>query len=132
MKVTSLIRGVNYNCQVRAKASVGYGPWSHLTAARAATVASLTLSRSSVAYGHENAEKLAVKVTSPLGGTPGGTVTIKIKSTVLCTIRLAHATGSCTLSATRLKPGSYSLTASYGGGTYYNGASATKPLKVTG
>jgi hypothetical protein len=132
VKVTSLIRGVNYKCQVRAKASVGYGPWSSLTAARAATVAGLTLSRSSVAYGHENGEKLTVKVTSPLGGTPGGTVTIKIKSTVLCTIRLAKGTGSCTLSAKRLKPGTYSLAASYGGSTYYTGASATKTLKVTG
>ena len=92
---------------------------------------SLTLSRSSVAYGHENAEKLTVKVTSPPGGTPAGTVTITIKSTVLCTIRLAHGTGSCTLAAKRLKPGTYSLTAFYGGGTYYTGASATKTLKVT-
>src|ERR1022692_4594318 len=28
VKVTSLIRGVSYVCQVRAKAAVGYGPWS--------------------------------------------------------------------------------------------------------
>jgi hypothetical protein len=28
VKVTSLIRGVSYFCQVRAKAAVGYGPWS--------------------------------------------------------------------------------------------------------
>jgi hypothetical protein len=28
VKVTSLARGVRYVCQVRAKASVGYGPWS--------------------------------------------------------------------------------------------------------
>jgi hypothetical protein len=28
LKVTSLSRGVSYVCQVRAKASVGYGPWS--------------------------------------------------------------------------------------------------------
>jgi hypothetical protein len=131
VKVTSLIPGVNYNCQVRAKAVVGYGPWSNLTTARAVSVASLTLSRLSVAYGHENAEKLTVKVTSPLGGTPAGTVNIKIKSTVLCTIRLANGTGSCTLSAELLKPGTYSLTASYSGSTYYTGTSATKTLKVT-
>ena len=95
-------------------------------------MASLTLSRSSVAYGHENAEKLTVKVTSPLGGTPTGTVSIKIKSTVLCTIRLADGAGSCTLSAKRLEPGTYSLTASYGGSTSYTGTSASKTLKVTG
>ena len=28
LKVTSLTRGVSYTCQVRAKAAVGYGPWS--------------------------------------------------------------------------------------------------------
>ncbi len=28
VKVTSLAKGVSYVCQVRAKASVGYGPWS--------------------------------------------------------------------------------------------------------
>ena len=28
VKVTSLVRGVSYVCQVRAKAAVGYGPWS--------------------------------------------------------------------------------------------------------
>lgn len=28
LKVTSLTRGVSYVCQVRAKAAVGYGPWS--------------------------------------------------------------------------------------------------------
>jgi len=28
VKVTSLARGISYVCQVRAKASVGYGPWS--------------------------------------------------------------------------------------------------------
>jgi hypothetical protein len=132
VKVTSLSRGVNYQCQVRAKASVGYGPWSKLAPARAASVTGLTLSKSSVAYGHENGEKLTVKVTSPLGGTPAGTVTIKVKSTVLCTIHLAKGTGSCTLAAKLLKPGTYSITATYGGSTYYARASAAKTLKVTG
>jgi hypothetical protein len=28
VKVSSLVRGVRYMCQVRARASVGYGPWS--------------------------------------------------------------------------------------------------------
>ena len=28
VKVTSLTRGISYTCQVRAKAAVGYGPWS--------------------------------------------------------------------------------------------------------
>jgi hypothetical protein len=132
VKVTSLSRGVNYKCQVRAKASVGYGPWTGLSAARAASVAKLTLSRPSVAYGHENGEKLTIKVSSPLGGTLTGTVTIKIKSTVLCTISLAKGAGSCTLAAKRLKPGTYSLTAAYGGSTYHAAATATKTLKVTG
>ena len=132
VKVTSLARGVTYKCQVRAKSAAGYGPWSGLTPARAATVASLTLSRSSVAYGQENGERLTVQVTSRLGGTPPGTVAIKVKSTVLCTIRLAKGAGSCTLSAKRLKPGSYSIAASYGGSSHYAPAAAAKTLKVTG
>jgi hypothetical protein len=103
-----------------------------LTAARAATAVSLTLSKSSVAFGHENGEKLTVKVTSPLGGTPGGIVTIKVKSTVLCTIRLAKGAGSCTLTAKSLKPGTYTLTAAYGGSSRYAIAAAAKTLKVTG
>jgi hypothetical protein len=105
---------------------------ANLTVTRAASVTSLTLSRSSVAYGHENGEKLTVKVTSPQGGTPTGTVTIKIRSTVLCTIHLANGTGSCILPVKRLNPGSYPLTASYSGSTSYVGStSATKTLKVT-
>jgi hypothetical protein len=132
VKVTGLIRGVNYICQVRAKASVGYGPWSSYTAAKAGTAASLTLSRSSVAFGHENLEKLTVKVTSPLGGTPTGTVTVKVKSTVLCAIRLVNGTGSCTLAAKVLQPGTYSLTAVYGGAPHYAMSSTTKTLTVTG
>jgi hypothetical protein len=132
VKVTGLIRGVNYICQVRAKASVGYGGWSSYTGAKAATAASLTLSRSSVAFGHENGEKLTVKVTAPLGGTPAGTVTIKTGSTVLCTIHLVNGAGSCTLAAKRLNPGSYPLKAAYGGAPYYAVSSATKTLTVTG
>jgi hypothetical protein len=132
VKVTGLTRGVSYICQVRAKASVGYGPWSSYTAAKAATAASLALSRSSVAFGHENLEKLLVKVTAPLGGTPAGTVTVKAGSATVCTIRLVNGAGGCTLSARTLRPGRYSLTASYGGGTYYAASSATKTLTVTG
>jgi hypothetical protein len=66
-------------------------------------------------------------ISASVGGIPTGTVTIKIKSTVLCTIRLANGTGSCTLSARRLNPGSYSLTASYGGSTYYTGTCHQDP-----
>ena len=84
-----------------------------------------------MAYAQGNVEKPTVKVTSPLGGTPSGTVTIKVKSTVLCTIHLVKGTGSCTLSAKRLAKGTYSLTASYGGATYYATSSVTKTLKVT-
>jgi hypothetical protein len=132
VKVTGLARGVGYICHVRAKASVGYGPWSSYTAAKAATATSLALSRSSVAFGHENLEKLTVKVTSPLGGAPAGTVTVKAGSAKVCTIRLVNGSGSCTLSARSLQPGRYALTASYGGATYYAGSSATKTLTVTG
>jgi hypothetical protein len=95
------------------------------------TTTAFTLSRTSVAYGQENLEKLSVKVSSALGGTPAGTVTIKAGTTVLCTIALSKGTGSCTLSATRLRPGNYSLLARYGGNASYAPSSVTRGLTVT-
>jgi Bacterial Ig-like domain (group 3) len=95
------------------------------------TTTAFTLSRTRVAYGQENLEKLSVKVSSALGGTPTGTVTIKAGSTVLCTIALNKGTGSCTLSAKRLRAGGYSLLARYGGSAAYAPSSVSKGLTIT-
>jgi hypothetical protein len=47
-------------------------------------------------------------------------------------ITLAKGNGSCTLAASKLRPGTYQLAASYGGGTPYAAStSQKKTLTVT-
>ena len=77
-----------------------------------AATTTLTLSKSKVTYGDEQVEKLSVTV-GPVQGviTPTGTVTITDSVTTLCTITLSKSAGSCSLSATKLRAGTYSLMA---------------------
>jgi hypothetical protein len=97
----------------------------------AGTATSLALSAAKIRFGHEQAEKISVKVTGRTGGTPGGKVTVKAGSATICVITLAHGKGACTLAARKLRPGSYRLTAVYGGsGTYAGSASRTKTISV--
>ncbi|HET7013881.1 MAG TPA: Ig-like domain-containing protein [Streptosporangiaceae bacterium] len=73
-------------------------------------------------YGQEQGVTLKVNVTSPAGKTPTGTVDVFAGSTQLCTITLTSAAGQCSLSPAKLRPGSYSLTASYSGDSSFSGA----------
>jgi hypothetical protein len=91
-----------------------------------ATRTSLSLSAPKVAYGHEQSAKLSVKVTPGTGGRPTGKVAVKAGSARLCSITLGGGTGSCMLAATRLRPGTYHLTASYSGSTVYDGSAAAR------
>ena len=82
--------------------------------------------------GHEQAERIAVKVTPADAGPARGTVTVAAGTTVLCRLTLSSGKASCTLAARRLAPGSYHVTATYAGATYFaRSASAAKPLRVT-
>ena len=99
---------------------------------KAATKTRLALSKSSVTYGKEQAERLSVSAAPQFGGTPAGTVTVKAGTRTLCTIKLKSGKGSCALTAKALKPGTYQLTASYPGkGGFTGSASAPRTLKVT-
>jgi hypothetical protein len=103
-----------------------------VTVAKANAYPRLTLSAGSVRYGQENSEHLTVRVAPQYHGIPTGTVTVKAGSVSICTIFLKSGTGSCTLSATKLKVGSYLLTATYSGSSSYNAASSPRvALKVT-
>jgi Big-like domain-containing protein len=66
------------------------------------------------------------------GGVPTGTVTVKAGSSVLCTASVdGSGHGSCTLSSNQLSPGTYSITATYGGASgYKSSTTSTKPLTV--
>ena len=103
-----------------------------LTVAPEPTATALALSAASVRFGHEQSEKLTVRVRPQTSGTPAGKVTITAGSTTLCTITLKAAKGSCSLTAKKLRIGRYQLTASYPGSTPYAGStSPKKTLTVT-
>jgi hypothetical protein len=93
----------------------------------------LTLSAVKVTYGHEQKERLSVTVSPQYAGTPGGVVTIKHGTTVLCKVTLSNGKGSCTLSATRLAVGVDHLFAAYAGnGNFTASSSAPKALTIVG
>jgi Bacterial Ig-like domain (group 3) len=97
------------------------------------TKTALSMSAATARWGHEQAEHIAVAVTPADAGPATGTVTVAAGKTVLCTLKLASGKASCTLAAKKLGAGSYHVTASYAGATYFaKSASAAKPLKVTG
>jgi hypothetical protein len=94
------------------------------------TTTSLKLSAPSVPFGNEQTETLTATVTPATSGTPTGNVTVKAGSTTLCTIPLANATGTCTLTGSQLPPGSYPLTATYSGDDTYAASADTTPTLI--
>jgi lysozyme len=103
-----------------------------VTVGKATTKTVLKLSKSSVAYGDEQAEKLSVTVSPQFAGSiPTGSVTIKESSTRVCKIKLSSGKGSCSLSSKELKAARYSLTATYIANRDFDGSvSAKKTLAV--
>jgi len=94
------------------------------------TRAVLSLSAARVTHGHEQAERVSV-VMSGSGAAPAGNVTIKAGKTVVCVLKLASGKGSCRPTATRLKAGTYHLTAAYGGNAdFAPSVSAARTLTV--
>jgi hypothetical protein len=107
-------------------------PWVASGAIAVPTAITLALSAGTVRYGHEQAEKLSVSVTAVNGRRPPGKVTVKAGSATLCVITLSSGTGSCKLTAFKLRPGTYQVTAVYGGSHDYQGSDvAKKTLRVT-
>jgi hypothetical protein len=121
------------NCALGGQFDDTHGhPHAFLADESTATTTALGLSGARIKFGHEQSEKLSVKVEPRTGGTPSGKVTMLAGGTKICAIKLAAGKGSCALSARQLKPGSYQLTAAYGGSQAYAGsASAKKTLTVT-
>ena len=102
-------------------------PAQTFTVGRATSKTTLKLSAAKVTYGDEQVEHLSVTVTPQYPGTtPTGKVTIKASTTSLCVVKLKSGKVSCTLSAKRLKTGTYHLVASYGGSTNFKGSTSAK------
>jgi hypothetical protein len=103
----------------------------NLKVTRATSRTGLALSAARIGYGHEQAERLTVTVYPRYGGTPGGHVTIKAGSAVLCVVKLTSGKGSCRLAASKLKAATYHLVADYGGSAGFGSSvSAAKTLTV--
>jgi hypothetical protein len=105
---------------------------TNLKLVKATTRTSLTLAAATVKYGSEQATQLSVRVVPQYSGAPGGSVTVRSGSAVVCVITLSNGAGSCKLTARQLAPGSYHLVASYPGSTdFIASASATQSLSVS-
>jgi hypothetical protein len=102
-----------------------------LTVGVARSTPSLSLSRSSVTYGSENAEKFTVSVSHVGSVHPTGKAQVRIGGSTLCTVTLSNGAGSCTLTAKQLRAGSYTIIAVYlGDVNYHSSGSGGKTLKV--
>jgi hypothetical protein len=95
------------------------------------TTTNLTLSAASVPFGNEQIETLTATITPAASGTPTGFVTVKAGSTAVCTIILANATGTCSLTASQLARGTYQITATYNGDTTYASSTSSPPQTLT-
>jgi hypothetical protein len=98
------------------------------------TTTTIALSAGTVKYGHEQTDRVQVRVTPKVSGKPDGKVTVVLdNSKVLCTITLSSAAGSCTLPASEVPVGRHKLTASYPGSADFQpswtGASALTVTK---
>ena len=94
--------------------------------AKATSKTTLSLSATKVTYGHEQAEHLTVTVTPRYSGIPAGKVTIKTGTTTACTVTLASGKGSCTLGASKLRAGTYTLVAAYPGSSDFTSSTSAK------
>jgi hypothetical protein len=93
-----------------------------------ASATKLTVSTAKLAYGHESAEHLTITVTGRGSVAPSGKVTVNAGKATICRIILRAGKGSCRLTPTQLKPGTYHLTASYTGSAGY--LSSTSPART--
>lgn len=119
-------------CTAAGATMVDNGPFpfvSNETRAQATSTA-LAVSATRITYGREQSERLSVTVKAK-SGTPAGKTTVKAGTVTVCVITLKSGKGACTLTAKRLKPGTYHLVASYPGTARFAGSvSARKTLTV--
>jgi hypothetical protein len=93
------------------------------------------LSAKTVVHGHEQTLKFTTTLSPAFAGVRTGTVTVVAGKVKLCSVNItaaSHGKGTCSPTATALTPGSYSLTAIYGGASNFaSSASGPVALKVT-
>lgn len=134
---TAILTGGKHNVTLsyagRGNFAASASPALALTVGAARSTPALSLSRSPVRYGSENAERLTVSVSHVGTVYPAGQAQVRTGRTTLCTVTLSKGAGSCTLTARRLRAGRYGLVAVYPGDvSYHSSQSAGKALTVAG
>jgi hypothetical protein len=86
-------------------------------------------SAATVAYGDEEAEKVAVTVAATWPA-PAGTVAVTAGKRAVCVITLKSGKGACAVPAAEFARGKVGLTASYGGGHGFAASSAATSFAV--
>jgi hypothetical protein len=133
-KVSSSTLPMGPNAMVGEYSGAGYKPARsntvYVEVVKVPTAVALSVSPATVTYGNEQVAHLSVKVTAANGAVPAGNVLVGTGHTLLCTAKLSHGAGSCTLGARQLKVGTTALGAIYRGtSTLQN--STSKPEKIT-
>ena len=103
--------------------------WEH-TVNKADTTTAVVTSDGDTTYGESVTFTATVAGVAPGAGTPTGTVTFKIGTTVLGTGTL-NGSAQATLTRTNIDVGSHTVTAEYGGDTHFNGSSGTTGQTVS-
>jgi hypothetical protein len=105
---------------------------THLGVAKDTTTTKVSESPTSVAPGAESAAMFTVGVATHYGeAVPNGEkVTVTVGSTS-CVATLTAGNGTCTITNSALKPGSYAVSNVYSGDANHTGSSATSTTKLT-
>jgi hypothetical protein len=133
-KVSSSTLPMGPNPMVGYYSGAGYKPAQsnqvYVEVVKVTTSVALSVSPATVTYGNEQVARLSVKVTAANGAVPTGNVLVGTGHTLLCTVKLSHGAGSCSLGARQLKVGTTPLGAIYRGDTTLKN-SLSKPEKIT-
>jgi hypothetical protein len=102
-----------------------------LVVAKAPTAAVLSLSQKSLKYHSEHAESFSARVGVGAGVPYAtGTVVVMTGTQKLCRITLVHGKGSCSLTASELKVGSYPISLHYAGSSDLRASSSRAEMLV--
>jgi hypothetical protein len=103
-----------------------------LTVVRATTKTSFSSSAGSVTYGHENTLHLSASVSPQYSGTVGGTVSVILGKSTVCTMTLSGGKGSCTPGSTTMGTGTQHLVAVYNTSTDFDSSSSAAKTVTVG
>jgi hypothetical protein len=105
---------------------------SKLTVNKDTTRTKVSMSPTSVTYGHESASLFSVTATTRYGeAVPSGEKATVHVGSVICTAVLKRGKGTCRVANTILPVGSYLVSATYGGDADLSSSSGSSSSKLT-